>query len=128
MNKMGMMGGMGSAQTQDIEDKISALKDKVAVMLAQKKFDWTYPSEVELATCRDQYRNKYGYSVDFITEYDLFGENRYFGVDKKTQKQGSSAGYTGDGQLNITTEVTRKNTSEIMPLDEDLGATLLAKE
>ena len=35
------------------------------------------PSEIELQTWRAEYRNQFGYSIDFIQDYDLFGENMF---------------------------------------------------
>ena len=35
------------------------------------------PSEIELQTWRAEYRNQFGYSIDFIQDYALFGENMF---------------------------------------------------
>ena len=68
---------------------------KVAKIMAQEKFEWKFPTEVELSTCRSQLRNIYHISRDFVIEYDLFGENRYFGGPRADPR--SSIEKTSDG-------------------------------
>ena len=40
----------------------------------KKMINWTTPSLVEVAMHREQYKNMYEYSLEFVKEYDLFGE------------------------------------------------------
>ena len=55
--------------------------------MKKQKFEWAFPSELELATQRQEFRNVYGYTIDFVNENDLFGENRFFPKDQKKDNE-----------------------------------------
>ena len=83
------------------------------------------PSEIELQTCRAEYRNQFGYSIDFIQDYDLFGENLFFSRAKKGLEANNLIISTNEGQLNITTDA-QKN-SDLPDIQAEINA-LIAKE
>ena len=102
--------------------KIDQISSQVAKIMSQDKFEWKYPTEIELSTCRKEFRNCYGYSVDFCENHDLFGENRYFGNKKKKEEPvGSKMIMSSDGQLDIVTKTTTPT-----PMND--VADLIAKE
>ena len=76
-----------------MEDKIKQLDHKLAEIMKQQKFEWAFPTEFELAKNRQEFRNVYGYSIDFVSEHDMFGENRFFqGQDKLNELKISTDG------------------------------------
>ena len=83
------------------------------------------PSEIELQTCRAEYRNQFGYSIDFIQDYDLFGENLFFNQARKALEANNLIISTNEGQLNITTD-DQKN-SDLPDIQAEINA-LIAKE
>lgn len=74
---------------------------------------------------RQEYRNQYGYSVDFVGEHDLFGENRHFWF--KGKKSGNKMAIVGDGQLNITTHDKDPVESEKDLADQFIAAEQMKK-
>ena len=96
----------GSADTMEFEAKVRKLEDNVLKCLAAQQFEWKFPTETELATNRQQFKNTYGYSLDFVKEYDLFGENKFYPTDAKGNNE---LEITQNGQLNLTTKNKAKN-------------------
>ena len=82
------------------------LKTQVTALMKRARFDWSFPSDVELQTDRHDYRNMYGYSVDWLKIHDIFGERRHQkGEDTSTNNKMQ---ITGGGQLNIMTTGSNK--------------------
>ena len=53
------------------------MKEKVKKCMQQQTFEWNQPSGLDLKLNRQEYRNMYGYTHEFLKEHDLFGENKF---------------------------------------------------
>ena len=60
------MGGPDGDEITELVLKVQNQADQINKILSQQKFEWSYPTEAEMKSCRLEYRNQYGYSVDFI--------------------------------------------------------------
>ena len=95
-------------QNPALAEKIEELNERVNFLFEKNKDknSWKKPNDVELARFRPQFKNIYGYAVDFMSEYDLFNENRDDSRNSSQSKfkiRSNSALYIGgDSQSNIT--------------------------
>lgn len=86
-------------------------------MMQRQKYEWQLPSESDLQIYRQQYKNVYGYSLNFLHDNDLFGEQAYYmanvqGSDLLSNNQGKvEAQIQENGQVNLT---NKKAQSSIM--------------
>ena len=111
---------------EDIDTKLDTLNKQVAKLLSAAKFEWKLPTGIELQTGRDEYKNQWGYSVQFMKEQDIFGENRYFGRPAKKPSM-KNITVTGGGQLNITTEEA-KTPQPIALTEKDIAEQQIAED
>ena len=80
--------------------------------MQQQNFEWDQPTGIDLKVYRQEYRNMYGYTNEFIKENDLFGENKYMPKEElKTDIQ-----VNNKGQLNLVTTGKKKGAP---PVEED---------
>ena len=60
-----------------------------------------------MAKNRQEFRNVYGYTVEFVKENDLFGENRFFPESKEEGKSSLEIKVGSNGQLNLLTNKSK---------------------
>ena len=77
-------------------------------MLALDRFEWQFPSEFQLASQRQEFRNVYGYTTDFVKKENLFGENKFFPQPDVDIDEPNELNVRKGGQLNITTAAKNK--------------------
>lgn len=90
--------------------KIAKLEEKVNKVSADQCFEWKIPTKYEMAANRQEFRNVYGYTTEFVDENNLFGEQEV-PLEIKGEDNGNSLEIKvgSNGQLNL---LTKNNTGQ----------------
>ena len=99
--------------TIEFDQKMAKLTEQVTKVAQLQKFEWSFPTDIQLQTNRQEFRNVFGFSLDFVQDYDLFGENKFF---PKTPPKLAELQIKNNGQINLMTK--RRQSKIPSELDE----------
>ena len=73
-NKMSVSA---SIQVTELQEEVKIIKEQLETVSKRSSFEWEQPAALELSVKREDYRNIFGYSEQWVQEHDLFGLNRF---------------------------------------------------